>query len=57
MHAMAARVGEVHIAGGVSTTRQYLQAGLVDELMLQISPVVVGEGLRLFEDVPGMRLE
>ena len=25
--------------------------------MLQISPVVVGEGLRLFEDVPGMRLE
>ena len=53
----AAGERNVHIAGGVSTTRQYLQADLVDELMLQISPVVVGEGLRLFEDVPGMRLE
>lgn len=52
----AAGERNVHIAGGVSTTRQYLQADLVDELMLQISPVVVGEGLRLFEDVPGMRL-
>lgn len=47
----------VHIAGGVSTTRQYLRAGLVDELMLQISPVMVGEGLRLFDGVPLTRLE
>lgn len=48
---------EVHIAGGVSTINQYLAAGLIDELMLQIAPVVVGEGLRLFEGVGGFELE
>jgi dihydrofolate reductase len=48
---------DVHIAGGVSTINQYLAAGLIDELMLQIAPVVVGEGLRLFEGVSGFELE
>jgi dihydrofolate reductase len=47
----------VHIAGGVGTTNAYLAAGLVDELMLQLSPVVVGEGLRLFDGVGGIELE
>ncbi|MCT9820947.1 dihydrofolate reductase family protein [Microbacterium sp. W1N] len=53
----AAGERNVHIAGGVSTTRAYLQAGLVDELMLQIAPVVVGDGLRLFEGIDGLALE
>lgn len=48
---------DVHIAGGVATTRAYLRAGLVDELMLQIAPVIVGRGLRLFDDLPGIGLE
>lgn len=53
----AAGERNVHIAGGVSTTRQYLEAGLVDELMLQIAPVIVGEGLRPFEGLEGIGLE
>ena len=47
----------IHIAGGVSTINQYLAAGLIDELMLQISPTIVGEGLRLFEGVGPVDLE
>lgn len=47
----------VHIAGGPSTTNAYLAAGLVDELALQISPVVLGDGLRLFDGVGRLDLE
>jgi dihydrofolate reductase len=47
----------VHIAGGPSTTNQFLRAGLVDELMLQIAPAVIGRGERLFDGVDGLRLE
>jgi dihydrofolate reductase len=47
----------VHIAGGPSTTNAYLAAGLVDELMLQLSPVVLGTGIRLFEGVGHLELE
>lgn len=47
----------IHIAGGPSTTNAYLAAGLVDELMLQISPVIVGEGIRLFDGVGALPLE
>jgi dihydrofolate reductase len=35
---------DVRIGGGVATIRQYLQAGLVDELHLAISPVLLGRG-------------
>jgi dihydrofolate reductase len=35
---------DVRLGGGVSTIRQYLQAGLVDELRLAISPVLLGRG-------------
>ena len=48
---------DIHIAGGVQTINEYLAAGLIDELMLQIAPVVVGGGLRLFEGVGGFKLE
>ena len=36
------------IGGGVSTVRQYLQAGLIDSLHLVLSPVVLGQGEALF---------
>ena len=43
--ARAAAVGRnVRIGGGVSTVRQYLQAGHVDEMHLAISPVLLGRG-------------
>jgi riboflavin biosynthesis pyrimidine reductase len=40
---------DVRIGGGASTIRQYLQARLIDELHLAISPVLLGAGERLFE--------
>jgi dihydrofolate reductase len=45
---------DVRISGGADTVRQFLQAGLVDEVTLHIAPVLLGAGLRLFDLVrPG----
>jgi dihydrofolate reductase len=40
---------DVRLGGGVSTVQQYLRAGLVDELNLALSPVLLGSGERLFD--------
>jgi dihydrofolate reductase len=40
---------DVRIGGGPDTIRQYLRAGLIDELHVAISPVLLGSGERLFE--------
>jgi dihydrofolate reductase len=47
---------DVKIGGGVSTVRQYLQAGLIDELHFAISPVVLGKGEAMFTgiDLPAL---
>jgi dihydrofolate reductase len=47
---------DVKIGGGVSTVRQYLLAGLIDEMHLAISPVFLGRGESLFTDIdlPGL---
>lgn len=50
--AAAGADGRVSIAGGATTVNQYLRAGLIDELRTHISPVIFGEGERLFVDVP-----
>ena len=49
---------DIDIAGGASTVRQAFAAGAVDELMLDISPVLLGSGESLFEGVedPGLEL-
>jgi len=39
---------DVRIGGGVSTIRQYLKAGLIDDLHLVQRPVLIGEGEPLF---------
>ena len=44
----AAQGKDVRLGGGVATVRQYLQAGLIDELHLAISPVLLGQGENLF---------
>jgi dihydrofolate reductase len=44
----AAKDKDIRIGGGVSTVRQYLQAGLIDEMQLTISPVLLGSGENLF---------
>ena len=50
---------EVRISGGGDVIRQYLNAGLVDELDLQIAPLLLGGGTRLFDhlDRGKIRLE
>jgi len=47
---------DVKIGGGVSTVRQYLEAGAIDELHLVMSPVLLGRGEALFAgiDLPGL---
>jgi dihydrofolate reductase len=42
---------DVHVAGGANTLRQYLTAGLLDELVLHIAPITLGGGERLLDDV------
>ncbi|TCO51351.1 dihydrofolate reductase [Kribbella antiqua] len=53
----AAGDGNVAIMGGATTINQYLTAGLIDELRLHISPLILGAGTRLFEGVPPLKLE
>ncbi len=47
----------VDIAGGASTVRQALAAGVIDELVLDFVPVLLGDGEGLFEGVPDPGLE
>jgi dihydrofolate reductase len=42
---------DVRIGGGVSTVRQYLQAGLIDEMHLVVSPTLLGEGESLLQGI------
>jgi dihydrofolate reductase len=42
---------DVALAGGASVARQYLNAGLVDEMELHLVPVLLGAGDRLFDGV------
>jgi dihydrofolate reductase len=47
---------DVKIGGGASTVRQYLTAGLVDEIHLAVAPVLLGQGEQLLHgiDLPGL---
>ena len=42
---------DVSIAGGASTIRQALAAGVIDELVVDIAPVVLGSGESPFEEL------
>ena len=48
--------GDIAIAGGVSTLQQAFAAGVIDEITLDIAPVLLGAGERLFDGVsdPGL---
>lgn len=47
---------DIKIGGGVETVRQYLRAGLIDELHFALSPVVLGQGEAMFTgiDLPAL---
>lgn len=47
----AAGGGDVAIGGGAETIQQYLAAGLVDEMLLNVVPVLLGDGARLLENL------
>ena len=53
----AAGSKDIAIAGGAQTARQYLSAGLIDELRLHIAPIVLGVGERLLDGVENLSLE
>jgi dihydrofolate reductase len=50
---VAAGGADVSLGGGANVAQQYLRAGLLDELLLTVVPVVLGSGTRLFENLEG----
>src|SRR3979409_671724 len=47
---------DVRIAGGAPTILEYVNAGLIDEFTIALSPVLFGSGIRLFEGVDAGRV-
>lgn len=47
---------DIRISGGANLVRQYLNAGLVDELLLSVAPTFLGNGLKLFDGIDATRL-
>lgn len=52
--AAAADGGDVRVGGGASTVRDFLRAGLVDDLHVGIVPILLGGGVRLWDDLRGL---
>jgi dihydrofolate reductase len=48
----AAGEKDVYVSGGAAAVQQYLGAGLVDELQINLAPVLLGGGTRLFDGPP-----
>ena len=46
---------DVALAGGAAVAREYLNAGLVDEMQLHLVPILLGGGERLFDGVNDLR--
>jgi len=47
---------DIRIAGGGATILQYVNAGLIDEFSIALSPVLFGSGIRLFDGVDASRI-
>jgi dihydrofolate reductase len=45
---------DVRVGGGVRTAREFLQAGLVDDLHVGIAPIVLARGTRVWDDLRGL---
>jgi dihydrofolate reductase len=52
----AAQGKDVRIGGGVATIRQYLAAGLIDEMHLAMAPALLGRGENLFAGIDAVSL-
>jgi dihydrofolate reductase len=47
---------DVRVGGGVGTARDFLRAGLVDDLHVAIAPILLDRGTRLWEDLRGLEV-
>jgi len=47
----AAAEKDVLVAGGATVAQQYLRAGLLDELQIHLAPILLGGGVRLFDQL------
>jgi dihydrofolate reductase len=47
----AAKEQDIRLGGGVATIRQYLAAGLIDEMHLAIAPTLLGSGENLLDGI------
>ena len=45
---------DVRIGGGATVVRNFLRAGLVDQLHVAIAPILLGRGIRLWDDLRGL---
>jgi dihydrofolate reductase len=54
--AAAAGGKDVRIGGGASTIQQYLKAGVIDEMHLVVSPVLIGAGEKFFGNLDLVRM-
>jgi dihydrofolate reductase len=50
----AAHGGDVRVGGGASVVRDFLKARLVDQLHVAIAPILLGRGIRLWDDLRGL---
>lgn len=48
---------DVSLGGGATAAQQYLAAGLVDEMLISIVPMVLGAGARLFDNLDDAQIE
>jgi dihydrofolate reductase len=53
----AAGGADVSIGGGADVARQYLSAGLIDQMQLNVVPLLLGDGTRLFDGGAGAGLD
>ena len=53
----AAGEKDVLVSGGANTLGQFVEAGLLDELQIHLAPVLLGEGVRLFEGIDPENVE
>jgi len=53
----AANGKDVRIGGGATVVRDFLKAGLVDRLHVAIAPILLGRGIRLWDDLRGLEAD
>ncbi|MFY9351689.1 MAG: dihydrofolate reductase family protein [Sphingobium sp.] len=52
----SAKGKDVRVGGGPTVVREYLKAGLVDRLHVAITPILLGRGVRLWDDLRGLEV-